>query len=301
MSEWNSWEKPQISSSLPSYWVCIHDDVVKWKHSLHHWPFVRGIHRWPVNSPHKGQWRRALMFSLICAWTNSWANNREADDLRRYYNCHCNLLVFGKNLYGLHYYLTVADAHGLICERIIQKLYQMGILKIIVALWHHMMPLNLFNIGSGNGLLPDSTMSFPEPMLINHQWGLQAYISGQFHRKCWRLNLSLSWVGKLPIWCYSCISQQQIELKILMFSLKINAKKSDVATILVHGDSLPLGNVCDRCINISCETALRWMPHCWLVDIGSGNALLPSGNKPLAESMLIQISVATWHHQVTKS
>ena len=28
---------------------------------------VRGIHRWPVNSPHDGQWRGALMFSLICA------------------------------------------------------------------------------------------------------------------------------------------------------------------------------------------------------------------------------------------
>ena len=29
------------------------------------------IHRSPMNSPHKGQWRRALMFSLICAWINS--------------------------------------------------------------------------------------------------------------------------------------------------------------------------------------------------------------------------------------
>ena len=26
----------------------------------------------PVNSPHKGQWRGTLMFSLICAWTNRW-------------------------------------------------------------------------------------------------------------------------------------------------------------------------------------------------------------------------------------
>ena len=26
-----------------------------------------GVHRSPVNSPHKGQWRGALMFSLICA------------------------------------------------------------------------------------------------------------------------------------------------------------------------------------------------------------------------------------------
>ena len=38
----------------------------------------------PVNSPHKGQWRGALMFSLICAWINGWVNNREAVDLRRY-------------------------------------------------------------------------------------------------------------------------------------------------------------------------------------------------------------------------
>ena len=38
-----------------------HDDVIKWKHFPRNWPFVRGIHRSPVNSPHKGQWRRALM------------------------------------------------------------------------------------------------------------------------------------------------------------------------------------------------------------------------------------------------
>ena len=34
--------------------------------------------------PHKGQWRGALMLSLICAWINGWVNNREAADLR----CH---------------------------------------------------------------------------------------------------------------------------------------------------------------------------------------------------------------------
>ena len=37
----------------------------------------------PVNSPHKGQWRGALMFALIYAWINDWVNNREAGDLRR--------------------------------------------------------------------------------------------------------------------------------------------------------------------------------------------------------------------------
>ena len=44
-----------------------HDDVIKWKYFLRYWPFVWGIHRSPVNSPHKGQWRGALMFSGICA------------------------------------------------------------------------------------------------------------------------------------------------------------------------------------------------------------------------------------------
>ena len=38
----------------------------------------------PANSPHKGQWRGALMFSLICVWINGWVNNRKAGDLRRF-------------------------------------------------------------------------------------------------------------------------------------------------------------------------------------------------------------------------
>ena len=61
-----------------------HDDVIKWIHFPRYWPFVSGIHQSPVNSPHKGQWHRALMFSLICAWINSWVNNGEPGDLK----CH---------------------------------------------------------------------------------------------------------------------------------------------------------------------------------------------------------------------
>ena len=69
-----------------------HDDVIKWKHFPRYWPFMRGIHRSPVNSPHKGQWRGALMFSLICAWINGWVNNREAGYLRRH-GAHYNVIV----------------------------------------------------------------------------------------------------------------------------------------------------------------------------------------------------------------
>ena len=69
-----------LSRGIPYF---IHDDVIKWKHFPRYWSFVRGIHRSPVNSPHKGQWRGALMFSFICVWINGWVNNREAGDLRR--------------------------------------------------------------------------------------------------------------------------------------------------------------------------------------------------------------------------
>ena len=61
-----------------------HDDVINWKHFPRNWPFV--------NSPHKGQWRGALMFSLICVWINDWVNNREAGDLRRY-RAHYDVIV----------------------------------------------------------------------------------------------------------------------------------------------------------------------------------------------------------------
>ena len=72
-----------------------HEDIIKWKHFPRYWPFVRGFHRSPVNSPHKGQWRGALMFSLICI--NGWVNNGEAGDLRRY-RAHYDVTVILRKL-----------------------------------------------------------------------------------------------------------------------------------------------------------------------------------------------------------
>ena len=74
------------------YAMVFHDDVIKWKNCLRYWPLVRWIHRSPVNSPHQSQWRGALMFSLICAWINGWAGNREAIDLRRH-GAHYDVIV----------------------------------------------------------------------------------------------------------------------------------------------------------------------------------------------------------------
>ena len=86
---------PFYSASLfTNHWI--HFSVTwwwfKWKHFPRYWPFVRGIHRSPVNSPHKGHWRGALIFSLICVWISGWVNNLEAGDLRRYY-AHYDVIV----------------------------------------------------------------------------------------------------------------------------------------------------------------------------------------------------------------
>ena len=96
--KWGPWEMQQPAS----LWNRIslihgsrstrHDDVIKWNHFPRYWPFVRGIHRPSVDSPHIGQWRGALVFSFICAWINGWVNNREAGDLRRF-RTHYDVIV----------------------------------------------------------------------------------------------------------------------------------------------------------------------------------------------------------------
>ena len=95
----------------------LYDVVIKWKHFPHYWPVVRGIHRSPVNSPHKGQWRGALMFSLICSWINGWVDNHEAGDLRRH---------------RVHYKVTIMFCFDL-CITILAK-FRVGILSPKVAI-----------------------------------------------------------------------------------------------------------------------------------------------------------------------
>ena len=106
--------------------VEIHDDVIKQKHLPCYWPFVMGhyalhfrqkitvdlivpkaVHsRGPhgsgqVDSPHKGQWCGALMFSLICTCTNDWANSRDTGDLRCH-GTHCDTIVMSLTNHLIH-------------------------------------------------------------------------------------------------------------------------------------------------------------------------------------------------------
>ena len=60
-----------------------------WRHQMGTFSALLAI---CANSPHKGQWRGALMFSLICVWINDWVIDREAGDLRRY-RAHYDVIV----------------------------------------------------------------------------------------------------------------------------------------------------------------------------------------------------------------
>ena len=114
---WNLW-RPLLhywrSSLLEAIiWTKIfNDDVIKWKFFPRYWPFVRGIHRSPVNSPHKGQWRGALMFSL--AWMNDWVNNREAGALIRHL-AHYDVTAMSHGKWRMYAVCFIWYAHTLLC------------------------------------------------------------------------------------------------------------------------------------------------------------------------------------------
>ena len=68
--------------------IFIKANITWWRHQMETFSALlalcAGNSPVPVKSPHKGQWRGALMLSLICAWMNDWVNNREAGDLRHH-------------------------------------------------------------------------------------------------------------------------------------------------------------------------------------------------------------------------
>ena len=103
----------------------------KWKHFPRCWPFVRGIHRSPVNSSHKGQWRGALMFSLIFAWMDGWVNNREDGDLRRPY-VHYDVTVM---IVGFVRLLFPHTLHTVCCGHQIGLIYFIQYFQL-VFLWN---------------------------------------------------------------------------------------------------------------------------------------------------------------------
>ena len=92
-----------------------------WRHQMEtfsaYLAFCAGNSPAPVNSSHKGRWRRALVFSFIYAWINDWVNNREAGDLRCHRG-HCDVDVmilqasFTRNTWNAVYGLLQTNLHS---------------------------------------------------------------------------------------------------------------------------------------------------------------------------------------------
>ena len=102
----------------------LHDDVIKWKHFPYYWPFMWGIHRSPVNSPHKGQWCGALMFCSIRAWTNGWVNIQDASDLRCLH-AHYEVIVINRDLVIFSQILTIDNMGCLVPVQLLIVLSQL--------------------------------------------------------------------------------------------------------------------------------------------------------------------------------
>ena len=141
------------------------------------WPFVRGIHRSPVNSPHKGQWRWALMFSLIYVWMNDWVNNREAGDLRRY-RAHYDFIVMNWK----YVVILWCEAEGicslmkmlLVCGAFISNLISLVISRstiYLVIIYHD--PSGLFQWRWDSDML-QCQRSNPEEYVRSHTWKKRA-------------------------------------------------------------------------------------------------------------------------------
>ena len=73
------------------------------------------------NSPATGEFpsqrpmTRSLIFSLICAWANGWANNRDVGDLRRHRN-HYDVTVMLPKTYMLMAILYILQSVVVICH-----------------------------------------------------------------------------------------------------------------------------------------------------------------------------------------
>ena len=119
--------------------------------------------------PHKGQWRGALMFSLICARINGWVNNREAGDLIRH-RAHYDVIVMDDMTWKRfsHYWPVVRENTGdpwiLLTKTSHVKLWCFPLLLVWISCWakcwvagdlrHHVSWSSIYIIRSSEPTVP---------------------------------------------------------------------------------------------------------------------------------------------------
>ena len=85
------------------YHILFHISSSWWRHKMETFSALLAlcVGNSPITGqwPYKGQWRGALMFSLICAWMNGWVNHREVGDLRRHHAYYNVIVMFQYSIY----------------------------------------------------------------------------------------------------------------------------------------------------------------------------------------------------------
>ena len=157
----------------------VHDDVINWNHFPRYWSFVQGIHRSPVNSPHKGQKREALMFAFICAWTNAWVNNQDTGDYRRH---------------RAHYAVTVMLRQNTTQTMFWNVMYQQksNLLDFYKQLAIFQLALILDVWTANQKADTDVWLQYKLHLILNVQWDFM-----RFHRPFWMTSSSQNKVGRI--------------------------------------------------------------------------------------------------------
>ena len=130
---WQSWWRHQMETFSALLAICAGNSPV------------------PVEFPHKGQWRGALMFSLICVWISGWVNNRKAGDLRRY-RIHYDVIVMIPYIYAYFMCYIVGWTRVCVCVYF----------QVIISMWTSKL---ILVVGSGTGCLLSVKTS------LHFRWG----------------------------------------------------------------------------------------------------------------------------------
>ena len=83
-----------------------YDDIIKWKHFPCCWPFVRGMHLSPANSPHKASDAEVWCSLWFAPWINGWVNTREAGGLR-HHRAYYHVIVMLTAFYDTTFVLSI--------------------------------------------------------------------------------------------------------------------------------------------------------------------------------------------------
>ena len=178
----------------------VHVDVIKWKHFLRYWPFVRGIHRWIPRTKasdveldvffdlclnkqlSKQSWGWWLEMPSCPLWRH--CNEKYVDDILDMWmfllSVRVNLNNCGK-WYKMQIYIIILSDIDL--TQSFDKRNMIDTFHTIThcALRCHMVTYISVSIGSGNSLLPDGTKTLSKPVLTHHYWCSVAFTWEQFH------------------------------------------------------------------------------------------------------------------------